>query len=192
MGTEAINLAVIQVISLYLIWESCSLDGTQEEGGVSHMFSVRHSYPYGRYFTALLPRQLLRWACLGKSILAFFLLNINLDKHGEMCGKTWERFDLKFQELSSPPEKTRVLKLYAKNDLIEAPWHQSNHLILGILESALFSRDLLLKIKLHKFRIEVYTRNTWNTELIISNCCDTIIIFYWCDFLGVWLFLRSG
>lgn len=113
MGTEAINLAVIQVIRLYLIWESCSLDGTQEEGGVSHMFSGRHSYPNGRYFIALLSHQLLHLTCLGENILASFLFNINLDKHGEMCGKTWERFDLKFQELS-PKTKTRVLKMYAQ------------------------------------------------------------------------------
>lgn len=69
-----------------------------------------------------------------------------------------------------------------KNDLIEVPWHQSNHLIFRTLESALFFRDLLLKIKLHKFRIEVYTRNMRNTELVISNCYETIIIFYWYDY----------
>lgn len=147
MWTEAINLAALQVISLYSKWKSCSPDGTQEGGGMSHQSPRRvfyHSVSLTSFDSCL--------ACLKKKKSCYSIWTlINMvrctERHGGCLG-------LNFQELSLKT-KNKELKCMPKNDSTKVPCHPSKSSGFQDFEKCLFFWDPLVKLTLHKFRIEI-------------------------------------
>lgn len=125
MCTENINLALIQVINLYLKSETCTPDCLNAKmRSRPQMPAICHPCPHGGHCIALPPGSSplsLFSACLGgkkkkkkKSCIHSFSLNMPHDQHNEMCRKTRASFYLRFLE-PSPKTKQYDKNVHPKN-----------------------------------------------------------------------------